>query len=267
MTSFSIPLLVGSAAFALCAAMPAQDAYHVEFGGDGQGNEVAILVNDSNAPIEAYLLSWRCGKPEDVTGGWSSGDTLAGLSGSFALISPTGTISRDEVVPRGKRAIVGSHLCDTSVNAVLFADGTWAGDELAARGLKARRDGLVACIDEWIDFLTHGGAIQPVESLKARGAALSQSDLARSSAYRFDVNAENGPPELLQFWYGKCQVDSSLAGWFDSTASWHVKAPSEALSMLKSWKAKVDRNKAMQELELVFPKIAAANEQTVPVTR
>ena len=102
MTSFSIPLLVGPVILALCPAIPAQDAYHVEFGGDGHGNEVAILVNDSKTPIEAFFLSWRCG---DGRGGWHNGDTLSDVrGGSFSLMSPTGTTSNAVVVAPGERA-------------------------------------------------------------------------------------------------------------------------------------------------------------------
>jgi hypothetical protein len=269
MIPFSISLLVGSAALALCPAIPAQGTYHLEFGGDGQGNEAAILANDSKTPIEAYFLSWRCGNHEgQAIGGWSTGDTLAGVPASFSVMSPTGTISRTDIIAPGNRAMVGNPSCDASVDAVLFADGTWAGDELAARGLKAWRDGLVACIDEWIDFLTGDrGFIQPLDTLEARASALRQRDLDTSALYPFDPNAETAPPALLQFWSGRGQVDSSLASWFDSTASWHVKAPPEALYMLRSWKAKVDGNKAMHELESVFPKITRANEQTVSTAR
>lgn len=263
MTSFSIPLLVGPVILALCPAIQAQDAYHVEFGGDGYGNEDAILVNDSKTPIEAYFLSFRCG---DGRGGWHNGDTLSGYrEGSFSIMSPIGTTSYADVVAPGKRAIVGNHQCDTSVGAVLFSDGTWAGDELVASGLKAWRDGVVACLDEWIGFLVRDRAAMPLEPLKARASVRSQGDLDRAGLYPFDPTTESGPPAQEQYWSGKFQVDWSLAAWFDSTASWHVEAPSEALMILRGWKARIDGNKAMQELEAAFPKITPVGELTIPI--
>src|SRR5580700_6004196 len=126
---------------------------HMELS-DGTSGWV-ILVNDSEKTVEAYHLSAKCmseGRPR--MGMEASYDALdsAGTSRSGPGKVIAGIFTHSDVAEPGTRMVSMENLApqpfgcvwDAKFDAVIYADGSYEGDEMKVRRLQARRDGVVA---------------------------------------------------------------------------------------------------------------------------
>lgn len=123
----------------LCGCVPllCQNCnYHIKLS-DGDRGQV-IFVNDSKKPIEAFQVSGRCGR------GFMARDALDGPSHD-ALEVPGDKEGIESVVvaPAGRMTTLATLVphpsgCkwETGVDAVIYADGSYGGNETIARGMQ-----------------------------------------------------------------------------------------------------------------------------------
>jgi hypothetical protein len=254
-------------------------SYHLESDDRAAGRQPVILVNDSEKSIEAYGASQLCFKAKVYTGVPNeSRDILDNPFNGAAsgMRAPDGSgPARSGVLETGARwrtnmATLPDWDCRTQVNAVLFSDGSFEGEDTAVRGLKARRDGLAAAIHYWADRISRekpdGSTLDTLhDELKKRKA----EDLLKQGKYRAQSNLtfEGAvppvpPPVLEQYWSGWLSVDTNLE--FQLSRYFTHENAGESFRKLadeiNQWKTKIDGNLALQKLNVAFPVISESSQ-------
>jgi hypothetical protein len=240
-------------------------SYHTQLSNDTNGRSRIILVNDSDKPIEAYHASQRC----QAGGVYSSEDVLdhPGVT-SGSIHGPDGERApRSGFVERGGRwdtfmsittnpSNNSAEKCDTRIEAVLFADGSYEGKEAVARGLKARRDGIRASVSYWENkFNSEDPDGSSLAVLHAEAKRIVSENRVKLNKYQFNLLKDDSPSLLHQYWAGRLQVDTNVAGHFPSDASEEKQSGSfhYLANYIHTWKTKIDNDVAMKRLDTVFP--------------
>jgi hypothetical protein len=215
-------------------------SYHLQFS-DGTSGWV-ILVNDSQKPIEAFTVKAACGTLSstptydalEFSGGGTSHPAVKGLQPSiiqpgqrfFALVNlapqPSGCAWQGQVA------------------GVIYADGTYDGEESAVRDLQARRAGIAAALQYWTNVQLLGHEQTVAANGPSNAENLSQDDLAKTWAYTC-----RDEPAVCAYWSGRRQVDQNVAHQMKHNAAM---AP-----YLDRWTAKFDADEAFKKLQLTFP--------------
>jgi hypothetical protein len=215
----------------LClAALPlfAQDrGYHVELSDGpklGSGTLLLVtLVNDSQKPIEAYDAQAKCWVG-DISRAASGANydalTIAGDSVSSPYDSGSRLVTHNAVLRPGGRMVAGPILvlepgCEWKVDvaAVLYADGTYGGDETAARSLQAYRDGVVASVRDWVKTLAEPIIFHPEAGTPAENIAAVQAEAERRSDKDKDIGNQHcmDPLSVCKYWLGRRSIDLNVA--------------------------------------------------------
>jgi hypothetical protein len=236
--SFSILLSLGT-----LAASAQTPGYRLELSDHTSG--WVILVNDTQKPIEAFTVKATCGPVTanptydalDFSAGGSSHPAVKGLQPS--LIQP------------GQRFYAQVNLAPQpsgcawqgKVEGVIYADGTYDGEESAIRDLQARRAGIAAALQYWTN--TQLGAHE--QTVAATGNAqlsnaqlLSQDDLAKTWSYTC-----RDQPSVCAYWAGRRHVDKDVAEGLKRNVAINA--------YLDRWTAKFDADAAYKALEATFP--------------
>ena len=215
-------------------------AYHLEFSDRTSG--WVILVNDSQKPIEAFTAKATCGAMTttptydalEFSGGGTTHPAVKGLQPS--LIQPGERFfSLVNLAPQPSGCV-----WQAQVAGVIYADGTYDGEESAVRDLQARRAGIAAALQYWSN-LQLGGHEQTVALNGPTNAEnLSQDDLAKTWTYTC-----RDQPAVCAYWSGRRQVDQNV-----SQLAQHkfLMGP-----YLDRWTAKVEADVAFKKLEPTFP--------------
>jgi hypothetical protein len=253
-------------------------SYHLEFA-DHKHSQQVILVNDSEKSIEAYGASQLCFKPKQYVGVDESRDILD--------ISFRGTPSsmraadgreppRSGVLETGARRSTGIFIpenwdCETQVNAVLFSDGSFEGEDAAVRGLKSRRDGLAAGIHYWADRISrekpYGSTLDALrDEVKQRKVEdqMKQRTYTSHPRLTFEKAEPPIPPPLLgQYWSGWLAVEANIELLFPKDLSQEKASENfrKVADEINQWKAKIDGNLALQKLNIVFPPISEPGDR------
>jgi hypothetical protein len=140
----------------------------------------------------------------------------------------------------------------TKVDGVIYADGTFEGDEKVVQGVQARRDGIVAAVQYWEDRMHRPNQNQTtsqlLEELENDAKRFSETD-RRETMYP----GCQQHPLSCEYWRGRQQVDTN-AGLIA-----HLKKddPEESyrriLQVMDGWQAKIEKNIALPKLDAVFP--------------
>jgi len=222
------------------ASFAQNPGYHLEFS-DGSSGWV-IVVNDSQKPIEAFSVKATCGA-------MSSTPAYDALEfGGGGRPHPAVKGSQPSLIQPGQRFFVLVNLAPQpsgcvwqgQVQGVIYADGTYDGDESAVRDLQARRAGIAAALQYWSN-LQLGGHEQTVALNGPTNAEnLSQDDLAKTWTYTC-----RDQPAVCAYWSGRRQVDQNV-----SQLAQHkfLMGP-----YLDRWTAKVEADVAFKKLEPTFP--------------
>jgi len=215
-------------------------AYHVEFSDHTSG--WVILVNDSQKPIEAFTAKATCGAMTttptydalEFSGGGTSHPAVKGLQPSliqpgqrfFALVNlapqPSGCVWQAQVA------------------GVIYADGTYDGQESAVRDLQARRAGIAAALQYWNNAQLGGHEQTVAANAPNYAETLSQDDLAKTWAYTC-----RDEPSVCAYWSGRHQVDQNVAQG--------MKRNAQLGPYLDRWSAKFEADVAFKTLEVTFP--------------
>jgi hypothetical protein len=215
-------------------------AYHVEFSDRTSG--WVILVNDSQKPIEAFTVKARCGAISatptydalEFGGGGTSHPAVKGLQP--AVIQP------------GQRFFAEVNLAPQpsgcawqgQVAGVIYADGTYDGEESAVRDLQARRAGIAAALEYWSNAQLVGHEQTVAANGQNNAERLSEEDLSKTWAYTC-----RDEPSVCAYWSGKRQVDQNVAK--------QMKGGAAVNAYLDRWIAKFDADAAFKTLEAAFP--------------
>lgn len=241
--------------------------YHLEYTDHATGRD-AILVNDSEKPIEAFAISQRCYKPRGGSGAKTSRDILESFGGvSSDIRTADGSPARRGVLETGWRWGTSMEVspekgdCREQIVAVLFSDGSFEGEDAGVRGLKAHRDGLAAATHYWADRIKQ--ARPNIASLEALHEALKRrkaEDERKRNMYPIHLDDESLPLPW-QYWAGWTLVEGNIEGNFlkglsQEKASEDFRRMSDAIDQ---WKKKIDGNLALQKLNGVFPSLTESD--------
>lgn len=235
LASFSVLLSLSS--LPVFAQTP---AYHLELSDRTSG--WVILVNDSQKPIEAFTVNATCGAVTtaptydalEFSGGGSPHPAVKGLQPS--LIQP------------GQRFFAPVNLAPQpsgcawhgEVAGVIYADGTYDGQESAVHDLQARRAGIAAALQYWSNEQL-GGHEQRVEANGSTYAeSLAADDLSKTWSYTC-----RDEPAVCAYWEGRRHVDQNVAQL--------MKRDAAMSPYLDRWTAKFDADVAFKTLALTFP--------------
>jgi hypothetical protein len=261
-----------------CAAQ--SSSYHLESDDSMPGRQQAILVNDSQKSIEAYGASQLCFKPKQYTGlpndsqdildSPSKGATMSSLRAADGNGPPRSGVLDPGARWRTNMVTLPEWDCRTQVNAVLFSDGSFEGEDAGVRGLKARRDGLAAAIHYWADRISQekpdGSTLDALhdelkkrkaEDLLKQGRYLSQQHLTFEGAV-----SPVPPPSLEQYWSGWLLVEMNLESQLSRYLTQEKAGESfrKFADEINQWKAKIDGNLALQKLNIDFPAISESSQ-------
>jgi len=214
--------------------------YHLEFSDHTSG--WVILVNDSQKPIEAFTAKATCGATTttptydalEFSGGGTSHPAVKGLQP--ALIQPGQRFfALVNLAPQPSGCI-----WQGKVEGVIYADGTYDGEESAVRDLQARRAGIAAALQYWsnVQLLGHEQTVSANGPTHAE--ELSQDDLSKTWAYTC-----RDQPSVCAYWSGRRQVDQNVAQG--------MKRNAQMGPYLDRWSAKFDADVAFKTLEVTFP--------------
>jgi hypothetical protein len=253
--------------------LPAQSAnFHMEYvPGPGDSTRI-VLVNDGQQAILAWQLSETCGK--HIGHSWSSGDAFDVPGGSDPFIhGADGRLSRGIGVEPGGSWDAGSlNSCTdgmsseklTSVarfDGVIFADGSYEGDEAVVRALKAHRDGIVASVRSWAEVF---GAANPdgsgLDQILAAIKIHEGEEKAQRDRYPFPGGIREAEDPMRGYWEGRLQVEECLLISRTNQGSQGEEPAATRLKrivhLLDEWKTKIETDPAMQKLDAEFPPIA-----------
>ena len=259
----------------VCAPLLAQTrGYHMELSDRTSG--WVILVNDSDKPIEAFYFSGQC-NDVNARGG-------VGTYFTYDALQSPGTVSghpgldgkflsqRDTVAPKGRMISMTKLMpqqsgCDWKgdINAVIYSDGSYEGDEMIARGIVALRDGIAAGVEYWQQRFNHENPdAVDLDTVNADAQRLKKQDYAKS----WSSSGCHTSTLPCEYWKGRYQVDSSVAMWLRGVAlkDTHEEAYKKTAQIIERWQKKIDKNVALKRLDVTFPQppVEQTTQSAVP---
>ena len=205
----------------------------------------------------------RCRRPNGSGGVYENKDILDWPSGRASGIRDAdGTWpSRSGVLETGARWNMNLWIspqngdCQAQINAVLFSDGGFEGEDAAVRGLKAHRDGLAAAVNYWAARISRekpdGSTLDALlYELKQHVAG----DQMKQKKYWVNIN-EDTQPLFWQYWSGWLQVESNIELRLPKELSQEKAGENfrKVADQINRWKTNIDGNLALQKLNVVFP--------------
>lgn len=254
--------------------------YHVEVSGgppnyrgqppDKKQPRWVSLVNDSDKSIEAFeMLDLR-----------SDGRFCAEMR-SDALLSSSWIhnvpgMERKQFLERGGRWDLGfvttnpdGTECEPRVPAVIFADGSYEGNEGIVRKLKASRDGEAAALGDWSrQMRSWNQATQTLDDLRDEVESRLQLDkpkLPMLPASATSPNQTETEALLGWYWEGRHTIDLWLKTRLvefseNGTAASRAMYVPFVLRSVDALKTKIDTDASMRVLNVEFPPISDPDE-------
>jgi hypothetical protein len=252
--------------------------YHLEFSDgpmklpkDYPRTRWVSLVNDSSKQIEAYdslELSPDGGFCAETSEDFLTYPYPAPMANVFGA---DGKESRGRGVEQGGRWDLGylgidrhGKECELKAVAVVFVDGSYEGDEVMVRGLKAHRDGVAAALNYWSQEMVGK------EPNKANLADLvdhtenrSGKDDMEKMKYLHSMTDDEAEKPLREYWSGRYEVDQFLKYQLSSEPTDDAGAArkfQQLMRLLNTWKTLIDTAVSMNELNLKYPPISDSRE-------
>jgi hypothetical protein len=215
-------------------------AYHLEFSDRTSG--WVILVNDSQKPIEAFTIKATCG----ATSTTPTYDALEFAAGGTSHPAVKG--SQPSLIQPGQRFYASVNLAPQpsgcawqgQVAGVIYADGTYDGEEATVRDLQARRAGIAAALQYWANQQLVGHEQTVAANGPSHAERLSEEDFAKTWTYTC-----RDQPAVCAYWSGRHHVDQNVAQL--------LKRNAQMGPYLDRWTAKVEADAAFKTLEPIFP--------------
>ena len=268
MSSRPLPfLLICLTTLCVCVPLFAQDrGYHLELSDGTSG--WAILVNDSQKNIEAYHFSAKCWSAGQLKGGTEySYDALesSGTSRSGPWNNVAGIISHRDVLEPGARMVSVEKLLpqpsgcvwDADFDAVIYADGSYAGDAMRVRCLQARRDGIAEMVKYWSNRLAQEAVSRSsLETIRTDAERLKEEDWKKTMARC------NKLPLSCEYWRGRYQIDGDVAMQTRPRSDGpEIHGYRGIIQMYARQEKKIEADVALKNLHAVFPISEALAEE------
>lgn len=266
MSSRRVPLLLTCVAMLWSSPLLAQGrGYHMELSDGTSG--WAILVNDSQKIIEAYHFSAKCLSAGRLKGATEYSYDALQNSGTSMGVPPTGVagISHRDVLEPGARTVAADNLLpqpsgcvwDADFDAVIYADGSYEGDEMKVRGLQARRDGIAERLEYWANRLAQEAKDKAsLETIRASAERLKEEDRKKT------VSICSKLPVSCEYWRGKYQIDGGVAmhtrPWKDGP---QLDGYGGIIQIYARHEKKIEADVALKKLDAAFPLSQALAEQ------
>jgi hypothetical protein len=249
------------------SAVAQTPGYHIELIDDTAPhhsplNKRIVLFNDSDRTIEAAHISEVC-EGDNRRGGplthETTEDTLTYSSDKVGNPGPDGTlVFESTTIPPGGKMVLLEPLAqqpsgctwNAKVDAVIYSNGTYEGDEIAVRGLQARRAGLAAGLNFWSGRLpprpsdTHLLVLAPAAEAEA--------------AFAKDINNSKPPvcqrdTIACQYWLGRGHVDLNISSMLKRPTEDSDTRYDHAVQEIERWQRKLNSDVALKKLESTFP--------------
>jgi hypothetical protein len=238
--------------------------YHLEFlyphtMSDGSVLSEAALVNDSNKAIETFHISSECqlmgGVTQDALDNVSNESTITLVGNQTfrqnAVIEPHAQFISIATRDLSKR---GVPLCAPKIDAILFLDGTYEGDEAVLRGIEAHRRGMTDGVTYWINRLLTSrvdrSALEALNNEAQQRTELfyKEEDALKHQSLQIDIP--------WQYHAGRILADRIIMNTLGKGLRNDVevsKIYKETTSYFIEWKNKIDNDAASRELASAFP--------------
>ena len=213
------------------------------------------LVNDSEKPIEAFHFTGQCG---NMIGNDFTYDALDSAGSRMLHPSIDGqAFDQNDVVKPGERMFSMVNLLPQpsgcawqgDIDAVIFADGTYEGNETTVRGMQARRDGIAAALKYWAQQLHQ----QAQDNTDADALALEAKDLSHEDFKKTMFPGCHKSPLACEYWRGRQQVDANIESWGKVKNGSAQKRYGSVLHSMERWQTKMDNDPALTKLDEIFP--------------
>jgi hypothetical protein len=226
--------------------------YHFEYS-DGPMNHPeshwVTFVGNSDKPIEAYEMREQK------------------LGGEFCAERRCDILDNPGLTPleRGEKWDYGylswgpdGKECEPRADAVIFADGSYEGNEAVVRALMADRDGVAAALNHWS---------QEISAKKPGASSLDELlDEAESRINEDRPEQPQHPPSLSgadetealprEYWRGRYMVDRFVNSELSTAETNDVAMTRSFLWILRSvetWRTKINTSLSMKMLNIKFP--------------
>ena len=211
---------------------------------DGTSGEI-IITNYYSQPLESLHFKGSCGN-----GAMSFDSDILDSENQPQRVPILNARGEAELFAPGERAFHRSGLppqpsgCAWSyeLTAVLFADGTWQGDEAAARALAARRDGLRDGARFWSEKLAAQFKL-PLPDPKA----MSDQDQPRTFSRTCEVSAV-----ACSYWSGWLQVERNIALRAGDRVP-QKEVSQRQLAEAARWQQKAEKIESTAKFDALFP--------------
>jgi len=239
-----------------CGALSAQSQTvhtHIQLSEGTSGH--IIVINGSPKTIEAFHMKSKCG----TGGGDTTKDKLESRGTVSSWAAPDGTRFNepDVIGPWARVALIhmapkqpgNGCVWDIDVDAVIYADGTFEGDESVVRTLQAQRDGYAAALAYWTErFKQDASGTVDVEATAAAANRMVEDD--SNKGYRGCLGK---PSPTCAYWRGRWQVDINLAERIKPSSNPPSQRYDEMVQECAQWRAKIEADNALKTLDAVFP--------------
>jgi hypothetical protein len=251
----------------LTAVLPlSAQGWHLEVQDQGR----VYLVNDSSKTIEAFYGFGFC------RDGGLPASFGAGLNDVLGLYNDNdmqgqGFLPGIGVEPGGRWNTIFSQngQCEGKVDAVVFSDGTYAGNPFSVRAIQARREGIRASVNYWSEeFSKQNPDASDFAALTADAKHRVAEDW-RMAHQVTSIALNRSVPDTLPmaYWYTRVVVDQQVEVWCSYPTD--GKATAEYYQQLASkfaqWKKMIDTNVAMQKLRAEFPPVTEDSAKPEPL--
>jgi|GEM_PF-7049568 hypothetical protein len=258
--------IFGLALLIAISSMNAQ-SWHLETPYSPRSPEV---VNDSHKTIEAYSSFHLCPNKAFTPGKiWHDQDALdsSGITTGDMKAADGKQMHSIGIEPGGRWIMPGTPgqivnekeiSCELQVDAILFTDGSYEGDEASVRALQARRDGIRASVNYWSEKFNIENP-DPSDFATLRNQAKDRLKQERDIFDKYLYAALNSEtqPLSMAYWNGRIQVDQNVEHWISDSLSGEkaLKNYQRSASDIARWQKKIETDISMQNLSAEFPPV------------
>jgi hypothetical protein len=214
-----------------------------------------LFVNDSSKDVDAFHVAITCNsltheKFGDILGGPHNGGTSIPASGGNW---DAGTAIQEE-----------GRFCTTSVDAVIYSDGSFYGPVEIVRRMHAAREGGFAAVRLWASLIEQRPVPENVDlsALAERRVKEDGDRLANCRASKAGADTSL----MCSYWSGRLhddsEVSSFLAGIHAAKAPGAASGPWRFEDFVRDCKNKMENEIAMIELSKSFPPFRSTDSHT-----
>lgn len=232
----AIVLLIGAPVLS-CAQ---EVGYRIDLYRDPAGAVRMRFVNDSLKDIDAYHALIRCDRSTRET----DGDVLGGPYTGVDTIRASG--GRWDAGPSIQE---DGHVCDPTVDAVIYSDGSFDGPLQIVRRIHAAREGGLAAIQFWAELLA-----KPREAGAESFSAVAGTRLREDRTHLENCpTSASGRDLICSYWAGRLHDDASVSEILARPVPQDSASPWRFENFIQTWKRKYEKDAAMADFSRSYP--------------